>query len=179
MNRAAARFGRKAGICGRIRPSFSRVITSFIMRKTRLPKRHFRLCQDRLFRFSLDPRADPVKERSLVESLKDRWLPFVSRCCCVHQRGSKRGSDMGPICVLKGSFPLANALRNFAKLLKINQLIGLVRFETVVQFETVLNSIVSTTYSTETAKGVFRNATVAPYSSHETTGPPMAFPCRR
>ena len=38
-----------------------------------------------------------------------------------NQRGSKRGSDMGPIGVVSGSFPLSNALISSAKLLKLHQ----------------------------------------------------------
>jgi hypothetical protein len=34
---------------------------------------------------------------------------------------SKRGSDMGPISVVSGSFPLSNALIDTAKLLRLRQ----------------------------------------------------------
>ena len=73
---------------------------------------------------SLLNRRPRLHSRSLLP-LYPNWLPFVSRLSRIHQLGSKRGSDMGPISVSNGSFPLFNASLNFAKLLKINQFRGL------------------------------------------------------
>jgi hypothetical protein len=121
------------------------VVTSFTMRKIRLAKRHFpSMLRPSCFVFSLDPRADPVKSGHLYERLEIAGCRSC-RIFIASQRGSICGSNMGPIRVFWGCFPLFRASINSAKLIKMRYLLGLVRFETVDQFEVTTSDLFSVT----------------------------------